>query len=133
MLRSSVNSSIEKNNNVCLTFFWNSVNTQIRINGKISKLNNFLNDSHWSLRSTEKKALAISSKQSAKINSYDEVIDNYKMILKSSKMDERPPYWGGYSLKPLSFELWKGHKNRLNKRILYKLKQKEWTKEYLQP
>ena len=123
---------VEKNNNVSLTFFWNTVNTQIRINGKISKLNNFFNDSHWSKRSNEKKALAISSKQSKNIKSYDEVVDNYKKILISSKMD-RPSYWGGYSIKPLSFELWKGHENRLNKRILYKLKHEKWIKEYLQP
>jgi len=84
-------------------------------------------------RDRKKNALAISSKQSIKIDSYEEVKKNFLKIYNSSSELKRPHYWGGFSFVPYYFEFWEGHKSRLNKRKTYTFVNEDWKKEYLQP
>ena len=44
---------------ISAVFFWDSINTQIRIKGKIKKTDKIFSDNHFSLRSREKNILAI--------------------------------------------------------------------------
>jgi len=114
-------------------FYWHKINVQIRIKAQISKTNSDFSDKHFNKRNREKNALAISSNQSMKINSYEDVKKNYLKIHDSELPLERPNYWGGFSFIPYFFEFWQGHDKRLNKRKTYTLKEKKWIKGYLQP
>ena len=49
---------------VSILFFWNSISTQIRIKAKIFKTSKKISDEHFAIRTEEKNALAISSRQS---------------------------------------------------------------------
>lgn len=124
---------IKFNSNVALNFFWSSINAQIRIEGTISKLSIERSNRHWKKRSDSKNALALSSKQSSISNSYQKVKDNYEFVLKNKSLLERPEYWGGYLIKPLYFEFWTGHKSRVNKRKIFKIKDSIWQEYFLQP
>ena len=62
---------ISFNNNIALTFFWNKIETQIRIEGIISKINPNDSDEHWNQRSVFKNALAVASNQSKITKSFD--------------------------------------------------------------
>jgi pyridoxamine 5'-phosphate oxidase len=45
-----------------------------------------------------------------------------------------PDFWGGYRIKPKSFEFWQGRPNRLHDRFLYSKKDNEsWEIERLAP
>lgn len=123
----------ESNNNIAALFFWNEINTQIRIKAKISKLDETLSDQYFFNRKKEKNALAISSKQSEPIDSFDLVKKNYISVLNNSNLKKRPEYWGGYKFTPYEFEFWEGHENRLNQRAQYKMENKVWKKILLQP
>ena len=90
---------ISTNNNVALTFFWNTIETQIRIEGKISKIEPEESDRHWKNRSPFKNALAISSNQSEPIDSFDEFKKIYNRVLQKSNLNLRPSYWGGYRFR----------------------------------
>ena len=47
---------------------------------------------------------------------------------------ERPEFWGGYIVKPISIEFWQGRPNRLHDRILYTLEENyDWVKKRLSP
>ena len=113
--------------------FWNSINIQIRIRGKISKTSKELSDSHFKKRSLEKNALAIASKQSRKIESYEVFVEKYKKILKNSELSTRPDYWGGYEINPVYIEFWEGNDARINRRQVFELVNNEWKEYYLQP
>ena len=113
--------------------YWSSTNTQIRMKANISILSSAYSDEHFRNRSTHKNALAISSKQSSQIDSYEAVIDNFNNSLKKSDLNERPKYWGGYSFTPFYFEFWDGHQSRINKRVVYEINNNDWNKYYLQP
>ena len=70
------------NNKIAALFFWNNINTQIRLKAKIFKLDESLSDRYFIKRQKEKNALAISSKQSKPIKSFELVKQNYLRTLK---------------------------------------------------
>ena len=100
--------------NIC-RYFWAETNVQIRMKAKIKKLSIFENKKYFESRSKEKNALAISSMQSKKIDSYDQVKINYQDAYENQDLSLCPQYWGGFSFEPYYFEFWEGNKNRLNK------------------
>lgn len=130
--QSSKAKDIEFNNNVSLNFLWNSINVQIRIQGIALKLDKNRSDEHWNLRESKKNILAVSSNQSSQISSYIKIKDRYNEFAKHDSL-ERPSYWGGYVIVPSYFEIWKGHKSRINKREAFRLSNNDWISFYLEP
>lgn len=124
------------NNQVSITIFWSKTNTQIRIEGCVHRATQEESDSHFKGRSIEKNALAISSMQSKKIASYEDVNKKYIKTINSIKNKSsinRPVYWGGFYVKPNKIEFWEGHENRINKRQEYKKLDSGWSKYFLEP
>ena len=113
--------------------YWNSTNVQIRMKAKIKQKPREFNVEYFAKRNIKKNALAISSNQSNKIASYEDVSKNYKKSLREDNLELCPEYWGGYSFIPYYFEFWEGHKSRLNKREVYEMKNNEWNHFILQP
>ena len=81
--------------NISAVFFWHKTNTQIRMKAKIFKSSSEFSDTHFEQRDKGKNILAITSKQSSKVDSYNNFLDLYeqasKKILDTQK---RPNYWG---------------------------------------
>jgi pyridoxamine 5'-phosphate oxidase len=123
----------DSHNQVASTFYWSSTNMQIRIKANIKKTSVEYNQKYFSDRSAKKNALAISSNQSKKIDSYKSVIKKYNKSFKFDDLSKCPNYWGGYSFIPYSFEFWEGHESRLNKRYLYQLDNDVWKHSILEP
>ena len=124
---------LQNNNDISCVFFWHSINTQIRIIGKAKKINSKESDQHFKKRKKNKKALAISSNQSKKIDSYEDVIKKYQDVLRNNSCDQRPDYWGGFKIIPTYFEFWTGHDSRINKREVYELNDGNWSNFFLEP
>ena len=60
-------------NQISCNFYWNILNVQIRMKANINKVSDDFSNAHFLKRSNEKNALAVSSNQSAYIESYDHV------------------------------------------------------------
>lgn len=119
---------------ISASFFWDVINTQIRIKGHIKKSNTELSNKHFNSRSSKKNALAISSMQSSIIESYDDILNYYNKVFKSSKdLSKRPKYWGGYTFIPYSFEFWTGNSSRINYRQSFSKHGDSWEEKILQP
>ena len=123
----------DEHDQVTAVFFWPKINTQIRIKAKIKKIPKEWSQKYFESRQNEKNALAISSNQSQKISSYEDVVSNYEEVLKKTDLNERPSYWGGFSFRPYYFEFWEGRKFRLNKRDVFEMIDDDWCKSILQP
>ena len=113
--------------------YWSSIKVQIRMKAKIKRMPIEFNQEYFFNRSKEKNALAISSKQSEKVKSYEEVIKSYEITQKKANLSKCPEYWGGFSFTPYYIEFWEGHESRINKRLVYKKIDQEWEKETIQP
>lgn len=114
--------------------FWNSTNVQIRMKAKIKKTNSEFSNKHFQSRDTSKNLLAILSKQSEPITSFNDFLTNYERNLSlNSNIKARPEYWGGFSFTPHYFEFWEGHESRINKRHVFDKINGLWKQSYLQP
>jgi pyridoxamine 5'-phosphate oxidase len=126
--------NFEQHNQISALFFWDSINIQIRIKAKVYKTSSEFSDIHYQGRSFKKNALAHSSNQSKKVDSYESVLRNYKKLLTDKKkLLNRPEYWGGFLFKPYYFEFWEGNDSRVNKRYVYNLKDDCWDHYLLEP
>lgn len=131
--KSPKNIAFSSHNQIAALFFWNSINTQIRIKAKIRMTTKRFNQSYFKSRSIHKNALAISSYQSNTISSYDEVVKKYNNTLENIDLTKCPEYWGGYSFVPYEIEFWEGHPSRLNKRDLFSKNDNKWVHSILEP
>lgn len=128
--------AIAQNNAVCLTLFWHGFERQIIIKGRAEKLAENLSDGYFESRPKGSKLGAWASNQSEIVSSREELDKNLKSYEEKFHESEipRPEYWGGYLIKPISFEFWQGRPNRMHDRIRYETtKDFTWKKERLAP
>ena len=114
-------------------FFWSATNTQIRMKAKIKKTSSEYNQNYFENRSSRKNALAISSNQSQKSSSYEEIVKKYNEVYENNNLKKCPNYWGGFYFIPYYFEFWEGHESRINKRWIFKKIDNDWEKFIIQP
>ncbi|WP_027879965.1 pyridoxamine 5'-phosphate oxidase [Mesoflavibacter zeaxanthinifaciens] len=128
--------AIANNPNICLSFFWHGAERQIIIKGKAEKIAPNLSDGYFESRPKGSQLGALASNQSEVVESRD-VLENKLKALEiayKGKEVERPEFWGGYIVKPISIEFWQGRPNRLHDRILYTLEENyDWVKKRLSP
>ena len=126
---------ISENPHASLLFFWQEKEQQVRIEGTLVKQTAEESDNYFNSRPRESKLGAWTSEQS-KIISGRKVLDERYEAASKKYPDEnvpRPPYWGGYILKPITIEFWQGRPSRLHDRILYTLENNKWKIERLAP
>lgn len=128
--------AITANPNVCLSFFWPNMERQVIVKGVAEKIAANLSDGYFESRPEGSKLGTLVSEQSSVIPSRDLLEDRLKQLEKEyhNKEIERPAYWGGYIVKPISIEYWQGRPNRLHDRIRYSLQEDlDWKIERLAP
>lgn len=128
--------AIANNPNVCLSFFWHSMERQVIIKGRAEKTASTISDNYFDSRPDGSKLGAIVSAQSEVIPSRN-YLDQQLSILEQAfegKNIARPEHWGGYLVRPLEVEFWQGRANRLHDRIRYHLEEDySWTINRLSP
>lgn len=118
-----------------LLFFWDILERQVRIEGKIRKISKQESETYFHSRPFESQIGALASNQSYVLNSREDLEDKYNELLETykGKVVPMPKYWGGYILEPSKIEFWQGRASRLHDRILYSKKNKTWKIERLYP
>ncbi|MFD0763186.1 pyridoxamine 5'-phosphate oxidase [Lutibacter aestuarii] len=128
--------AIDKNPNVCLSFFWHNIERQVIIKGKAEKISKNLSDGYFESRPDGSKLGAWASDQSEPVpsrNYLDERLASFEKKFQNKEIP-RPKHWGGYIVKPISIEFWQGRPNRMHDRIRYKLQEDfDWKIDRLAP
>jgi pyridoxamine 5'-phosphate oxidase len=121
---------------VCLSFFWPSMERQVIIKGLAEKLPAAVSDNYFDSRPLGSRLGAMVSPQSQVIDSRAVLEDSLKSLEAQAVEDQvkRPEHWGGYLVRPKSIEFWQGRPNRLHDRIRYSLEEDlNWKVERLAP
>ncbi|MGF1924463.1 MAG: pyridoxamine 5'-phosphate oxidase [Bacteroidia bacterium] len=126
---------LKKNPQACLVFFWAELERQVRIEGKVEKLDKEASEKYFHSRPAESQIGAIASPQSQIIsdrNSLQKKVDELTSTYKD-KIIPKPAHWGGYIVKPTSIEFWQGRPSRLHDRIKFDLINGKWQIDRLAP
>ncbi len=124
---------IDNNPNVCISFYWPSMERQVIINGKVIKISAIESDKYFNSRPKSSQLGAIISNQSEIIPSRKYLEEKLSKFNISNNNLKRPSNWGGYILKPELFEFWQGRDSRLHDRIIFSKSKTNWDQKRLSP
>lgn len=126
---------IAENPNCALTFIWNELERQVRIEGRAEKIYPEESDAYFERRPVGSKLGAWSSPQSTIIPSreyLEMLVADFEQRFEDIDI-KRPENWGGYLVKPVLIEFWQGRKSRLHDRIQYTHLEGDWKINRLAP
>ncbi len=117
-----------------LQFHWVELERVVRIEGIVEKVSAEESDAYFATRPLDSRIGAWASPQSQVI------ADRTVLVTAAAKygarfllQPPRPPHWGGYRLKPDTWQFWQGRKSRLHDRLRYRLENDAWVRERLAP
>ncbi|BES88245.1 Hypothetical protein NTJ_01052 [Nesidiocoris tenuis] len=135
--KSRKGSDLEENPRAALTFYWDKLNRQIRVEGTVTEVPETENEAYFRRRPLASQIGAAASDQSKEIASRTVLVEKAEKIAETcGGVVEKPKWWGGYLLKPQVFEFWQGQSDRLHDRICYRRNsddQQSWTLFRLSP
>ena len=116
-----------------LQFHWVELERVVRIEGLVEKVSTEESDAYF--------ATPLDSRIGAWASPQSQVIpDRTVLVTAAAKYGAkfllhppRPPHWGGYRLKPDTWQFWQGRKSRLHDRLRYRLEKDAWVRERLAP
>jgi pyridoxamine 5'-phosphate oxidase len=126
---------LDDNPRAALCFFWPSLVTQARAQGRVERLDAGESDAYFATRPRDSQIAAWASRQSAPIGSREELVARYEQAAArfAGCPVPRPAFWGGYRLDPDRIEFWQGDVARLHHRTCFIRNASSWEVRILQP
>jgi pyridoxamine 5'-phosphate oxidase len=123
------------NPRVALVFWWDRLERQVRVEGRIAKLPRPMSETYFHRRPRESQLSASVSRQSQVVASRAELEQRFAERDRQLAGGEvpLPANWGGFLVKPEVFEFWQGRRGRLHDRLVYRRAGKRWKIERLEP
>ncbi len=134
--RSVKGKSLLSSRRAAITFYWEKLDLQVRIQGTTEQVSNVEADRYFQSRPRMSRIASCASEQSEVLDSpsilqerVGDLVRRYK-----GKRIPRPAFWTGFRIVPLRFEFWNSRPYRLHDRFLYiKSRRNGWTIKQLYP
>jgi pyridoxamine 5'-phosphate oxidase len=126
---------LASNPRAALCFHWPAIGEQVRAEGEVALLPDAESDAYFATRPRGSRLGAWASRQSAPLAARDDLVAAVREVEARFAGTEvpRPPFWGGYVLRPESIEFWTSADDRLHHRDLYVRDGAGWRVSLLQP
>lgn len=100
---------------------WKSLRRQVRARGLVTREEGAQADAYYASRSLKSRLGAWASHQSEPLSSREALMAEVaKITLQKGPMPSRPPFWGGFRLRPLEVEFWADGAFRLHDRFRWR-------------
>lgn len=134
-LESEKANDIKNNQNVAVTFFWPSLEKQVRILGKATEISREQTLEYHNSRPRLSQIAAYTSTQSKELDSITKLDEEFRKTEEkfANQKIPLPDHWGGYKILVHSIEYWSGRPSRLHERLSLKLQDNKWTERRLYP
>lgn len=118
-----------------LNFYWPDFSRQVRIRGKVEKVDRVKSESYFATRPRKTQLGAHAWVQSSTISSRHDMDTKLEKVANkfSDKTIPCPDIWGGYALTPFEYEFFQARKWRMHDRLLYTLDEDAWRMDRLAP
>ena len=127
---------VEAAGKAAFVIHWKSLRRQIRVRGLVEREEGPQADDYYASRSLKSRLGAWASRQSQPLASRAALMAEVaKVTARHGTNPERPPFWGGFRIKPLEIEFWADGDFRLHDRFRWQRKSLDnpWVIERLNP
>lgn len=133
--RSAKGQQLAENPHAQILFYWPQLERQVRISGRVTKLDRAKAEIYFHSRPEGSRYSAAISQQSAEIDGREQLQQKLEQARAEFPAGDVPcpEAWGGYCLEPNYFEFWQGRESRLHDRICYELEAEAWRIVRIQP
>jgi len=118
-----------------LTFWWDRLERQVRIEGRVERVPRELSDHYFHSRPRGSQIGAYTSQQSRVLEQREQL--DARLAATGERFAGQdiplPDYWGGYVVLPRTIEFWQGRANRVHDRLRYVRDGNGWSIERLEP
>jgi pyridoxamine 5'-phosphate oxidase len=126
---------LEANPRAALLFYWDPLGRQARVEGEVARVSAAESDAYFATRPRGAQLAAAASRQGRMLENRDELDARVAELEREYAGADlpRPEHWGGYRLRPDTYEFWQHRDNRLHDRLRYRLDGGAWRLERLSP
>lgn len=126
---------LSANPQAAFVMHWKSLRRQIRVRGSVTREEGPQADEYYASRALQSRLGAWASQQSQPLEARSQLVaETARVGLRHGTNPPRPPFWGGYRIKPNRIEFWADGAFRLHDRFRWDIQSNNyWLVQRLYP